>query len=252
MERFRALRWTKNAAEAARDLVLPPRCAACDGDFAAAPGAPVLCESCWREVPSFSGPTCPQCLAPVPAAGGATLPCNWCREWRPKFARAFAAGPYEGLLRQMLLRNKADATGVMARTLVDLTWQRCGDAIAQLGVDVVAAPPMHWRRRWRRGVNAQGELAAAVAARLRVPAAVSMLRLRREVTPQHGLSRPGRLRNIRGEMALRRGHLLNDAHVLVVDDILTSGATCSEAARVLLAHGAREVSVAVVARTSPG
>lgn len=245
-------RWLPGAGAAVRELVLPPRCAACDCDFTPEPGGPLLCGLCLRQMPRFSGAVCTRCLAPVPTAGGQTLPCSWCGQWQPKFARALAAGPYEGLLRQMLLRNKADSTGVVARALVDLAWQRCGEQLADWGVDVVAAPPMHWRRRWQRGVNAQAELAEAVARRLGVPAAPTMLRLRREVAPQHGLSRPGRLRNIHGEMRLARGHRLDAAHVLVVDDILTSGATCSEAARVLLAAGAREASVLVIARTSPG
>ncbi|MCA9236558.1 MAG: ComF family protein [Planctomycetales bacterium] len=254
---FGARRWLAGAGAAVRDLLLPPRCVACDGDFqppavAAAARPLLLCETCRREIPTFTGAVCARCLAPVPVAAGVELPCGWCRQWQPKFARALAAGPYEGLLRLLLLRNKVDTGGVLARTLIDLVWERCGESLAALNVDVVAAPPMSWRRRWQRGVCAQAELARAAARRLGVPAAPGMLRLRREVAPQLGMSRAGRLRNLHGEMQLARGYRLDAAHVLVVDDILTTGATCSEAARVLLKSGAREVSALVVARTPPG
>jgi predicted amidophosphoribosyltransferase len=76
-----------------------------------------------------------------------------------------------------------------------------------------------------------------------------MLQVRRNIPPQIGLSRPGRFRNVAGEMALRPGYSLQAAHVLVVDDILTTGATASEAARVLKRAGAARVSVFVLART---
>ena len=83
-------------------------------------------------------------------------------------------------------------------------------------------------------------------------AAGGMLRLRQDLPPQVGLSRPARFRNVAGEMAVRPTYYLQDAHVLAVDDILTTGATCSEAARVLRRAGAREVSVFVMARTPAG
>ncbi|MBX3432756.1 MAG: ComF family protein [Pirellulales bacterium] len=249
------------AAGAVRDLVLPPRCAACDGDFdprdsSSSPGdrddGVQICQSCRTRVPRFEFEPCPRCLAPLPRAGEQLLACRYCFRWKPRFTRALALGPYEGLLRDLVLRNKIDATGVLSRALAGLAWERLGEELRALQFDVVAAPPMHWRRRWQQGFNPQAALARQTAARLRAPADPDLLRLRRDVPRQVGLSHAGRLRNLHGEMELGRGRRLAGARVLVVDDILTSGATCSEAARVLLAAGASEVAVLVVARTPPG
>ena len=82
-----------------------------------------------------------------------------------------------------------------------------------------------------------------------MPSAPAMLWLPRNVPRQMGLSREGRLRNLAGLMRLRPGYHLTAAHVLLVDDILTTGATCSEASRALKRAGAAEVTVVVLART---
>ncbi len=79
-----------------------------------------------------------------------------------------------------------------------------------------------------------------------------MLRQVRNIPPQLGLSRPGRFANVAGRMVVRSGYSLQSAHVLVVDDILTTGATASEAARALKKAGAATVSVLVMARTPGG
>jgi predicted amidophosphoribosyltransferase len=107
-------------------------------------------------------------------------------------------------------------------------------------------------RRWRRGVNPPAEMADHLAQRLGVPAAPRMLRSRRNIPPQIGLSRPARFRNVAGEMAVRPAYSLQAARVLLVDDILTTGATASEAARVLKKTGAEMVAVFVLGRTPPG
>jgi predicted amidophosphoribosyltransferase len=92
-------------------------------------------------------------------------------------------------------------------------------------------------------------LAEQMARRLGASFAPRMLRQLRNIPPQIGLSRAGRFRNVAGEMAVRPGYLLQAAHVLLVDDILTTGATASEAARRLRGGGAKEVTVMVLGRT---
>jgi ComF family protein len=177
------------------------------------------------------------------------LACSHCRGDKLRFSRTIALGNYEGLLRQLVMRMKTDRNELIARTLVELAWQELGPALAELRPNVVTAVPMHPWRRWRRGTNPPRTVAEHLAEKLGVPAAGGMLRLRRNVPAQVGLSRPARFRNVAGEMAVRASYHLEAARVLVVDDILTTGATCSEAARVLRRAGAEEVAVFVLART---
>jgi len=109
--------------------------------------------------------------------------------------------------------------------------------------------PMHWRRRWQHGTNSAALLAEQLARRLRVPLAVGLLRRDRNTLPQFSLPPSERPANVRSAFSVRPSYHLDRACVLVVDDILTTGATCSEASRVLRRAGATHVAVAVVGRT---
>jgi len=147
------------------------------------------------------------------------------------------------------MRMKSDRSERLARLLARLAWRQLGGTLSEWNVDVVTAVPMSRWRRAQRGVNPPGAIAEALAGKLGVSAAVGMLRIGRNVGQQVGLSRSARFRNVHNEMSLRAGYIIEGAHVLLVDDILTTGATCSEAARAVLKAGAAEVSVVVIART---
>jgi ComF family protein len=115
-------------------------------------------------------------------------------------------------------------------------------------IDVVMPVPMHWSRRVWRGTNSAEVLATAIANRLGVPLTSQILVRRRRTIPQARLS-PGRRRaNVRGAFFVHPHRDLAGAHVLVVDDILTTGATLNEAAKTLRKAGSADVSVAVLAR----
>jgi predicted amidophosphoribosyltransferase len=246
--------WWKGARTAAVDLAFPPRCGACGGDAGDAPAAAMICAECFDQLRLIDWPVCDRFAAPLPTTGGVTLDCMVCRDERLKFDRTLALGSYEGLLREWIMRMKEDRTGLSTRVLAELAWERLGQALTEPStgappIDVVAAVPMHALRWWQRRVNPPGDLAARVARKLGVPAAPRLLRLRRNIPPQIGLSRPGRFKNVAGEMAVRPGYSLQSAHVLLVDDILTTGATASEAARAVKRAGAARVTVLVLART---
>lgn len=246
------VRWVRSVRAAALELVFPGKCAGCDVELAEHVDPVPLCAACRRQLPLADWPVCPRCAARLPEAQGVTLDCNYCRGVRLRMDRTLALGAYGGLLHDLVLRLKDDRTGVLGRTLAELVWIQLGDALKGLPIDVVTAVPMHAWRRWQRGVNPPRRLAEELARRLGVPAAGAMLGLRRNVRPQRELTREGRLRNLRGQMRLGRGYYLSGAHVLLVDDILTTGATCSEAARVLKRAGASEVTALVLARTPAG
>jgi ComF family protein len=242
-------RWLGRARGAAVDLLLPPRCGSCGADVATVDGAVPLCDECRESLPLTDWAVCPRCSAAVTDVDAGAPDCIHCRGVKLRFDRTLALGSYEGLLRRWILRMKGDRSRLATRTLAALAWERLGERLAALGVDVVAPVPMHPWRRWQRGVDPPRELAEQMARRLGAPVAPRLLRQVRNIPPQIGLSRAGRFRNVAGEMAVRPGYLLQAAHVLVVDDILTTGATASEAARRLKGAGAKEVTVLVLART---
>ena len=168
-----------------------------------------FCRDCLADMPLIDWPTCPRCAAMIPMADGVRLNCNHCRDAKLHFARAIVLGSYDGLLRQLVMRMKTDRSERLARQLSELAWRELQPRLESLQVNVVTAVPMHAWRRWRRGTNPPHTIAEKLAQKLGVPLAGGMLRLRRNVPPQIGLSRPARFRNVHNEMTLRAGYYLD-------------------------------------------
>jgi len=164
------------------------------------------------------------------------------------FDETLALGVYEGLLRDWLLRMKKESGNSLTLAVAELLWQRQAERLVAWQPDVVVPVPMHWGRRLLRGTNSPTILAERLSQRMRVPLAANLLRRTRATEPQFNLPPSERLRNVRGAFAVKMGYHLEGAQVLVVDDILTTGATCSVIARVLKQRGASRVAVAIVGR----
>ncbi len=230
-------------AAALLDFLLPPVCVACDQPVDA-PGR--LCAACWPAVSFIAAPQCDRCGLPfeLPAAPGAV--CGACVAAPPRFTRARAAARYGGPVRDLILRfkhgDRLDLTPALARWLV----QAGGDCLA--GAEGLVPVPLHWRRRLGRRYNQSAELARAVAGLANVPLLADAL-VRRRPTPTQGrLGRLARLRNVAGAFAVRSPALVKGRHLVLVDDVLTTGATVDACARALLAAGAARVDVLTVAR----
>ena len=126
--------------------------------------------------------------------------------------------------------------------------QRRRDRLLELQSDIVIPVPMFWARRFHRGTNNTEVLANCLAKSLDIPARRRILVRHRHTQPQADLPPSRRFQNVRGAFRVRRPDVVEGARVLLVDDVLTTGATCSEAAKVLKQAGAASVAVAVVAR----
>jgi ComF family protein len=129
-------------------------------------------------------------------------------------------------------------------------WNRFGPQLLEAAIDLLIPVPMHWRRRMAHGTNSAMLLAEALARPLRVPVNTRMLRRRRNTQPQFSLSTRERRENVRGAFVIRGTFPKAKPHVLLVDDIMTSGATANEAARMLRRAGARRITVIVAARAA--
>jgi ComF family protein len=164
------------------------------------------------------------------------------------FDETIALGHYTGGLRELLLRMKRADGDSISLAVGHLLWQQCAGRLAQAEAHVVAPIPLHWRRRLLHRTNSAAVLAEVVAGRLGLPLADGLLRRRRNTPRQFDLTPPQRWDNVRNAFAVSGGYHLQRANVLLVDDILTTGATCSAAARVLRKAGAQRVTVAVIAR----
>ncbi|GIX15941.1 MAG: phosphoribosyltransferase [Rhodothalassiaceae bacterium] len=228
--------------------LLPATCPGC-GAVVADGGA--LCAACWSALAFLVPPLCARCALPLPQTAGdaAAAPvCAGCRADPPPFARAHAAVRYDDASRALVLRLKHGDGSELAPVLAGLMLQaRAGDGPPP---DVVAAVPLHPLRRIRRRYNQAGLVAAAIAQRLRRPYLPLVVRRRRATRSQGGLSASQRRRNVAGAFDADRA-LLAGRRVLLVDDVMTTGATLRAAARACLKAGAAEVEVLVFARALP-
>jgi len=230
---------------AAVDAVLPPRCLGC-GDVVEDTGT--LCGPCWSGLTWLAPPACACCGFPFPYAAPAGTLCAACTRQPPAFDRARAVFRYDDASRGLVLgfkhADETHAAPAFGRWLVRAGADLLADA------DLVAPVPLHrWRLLYRR-YNQAALLAHAVSRSSGVRLAVDLLARRRH-TPQQGrLSRLARQRNVRAAFALRPRwrEAVAGRRVLLLDDVLTIGATVEECARVLRRHGAAGVDVLTLAR----
>lgn len=238
---------------AAMELVFPGACVSCHEELVAGEARKTdlpLCDSCYESLDLLQEPLCRRCGSPLPNDVSATQDqaCYRCRGRKIWFDETVAAGLYEGLLRELMLKMKTDKGDPLSLAMGRLVWKLRRERLQQLNVDVVVPIPLHWRRRFAHRTNSAAVLAEVLARHLDTPLADGLLHRRRATQPQSELTPPQRWENVRQAFCVGGAYHLMNAHVLLVDDILTTGATCSEAARTLRKAGAERVTVAVVAR----
>jgi ComF family protein len=206
---------------------------------------PLVCELCTREVTHDPHCTCPRCSSTVGAHIHLEQGCPACRGQSFAFDRAVRMGPYEGLLRDAILRMKSSVGEDFAEVLGTLWAQRAAFFFGAERFDCVVPVPLYWWRRWQRGFNQSEVLARCAARQLQLPCRDNVLRCIRRTGEQKRLSRSMRRENVRN--AFRAAKLSAGSRVLLVDDVMTTGATAHEAARALRGAGAVRIVVAVLA-----
>lgn len=239
------------------DALLPPRCLAC-GTITGDQGG--LCPSCWSGLSFIAAPFCPRCGASAVFAlsadagaasdesGGAQPECPECAVRPPVFARARAALVYDDASRPLVLAfkhaDRLDAAGAFAAWMLRAGGDLLRDA------DVLAPVPLHRRRLFSRRFNQSAALASALGKLAGRPTAVDALIRRRATASQGRMGRGERGRNVRGAFAVpaSRAGAVQGKRVLLIDDVMTTGATVSECAAALLNAGAAAVDVLTLAR----
>ncbi|MBI3626320.1 MAG: ComF family protein [Candidatus Rokubacteria bacterium] len=198
---------------------------------------PPFCRTCGRPLPSFE-----------PAPPPERSPCEPCRRRPPPFAYARAAALYGERVREALFCLKFGGMTAMARPLGDLMAEAGSAVVPVSEIDCLVPVPLHPSREAERGFNQARLLARRVSRRWGVPVEAKALRRQRSTLSQTDLDAEERRENVKGAFALRRPGVIAERHVLLIDDVFTTGATVSECARVLLAGGAAAVGVLTIAR----
>jgi ComF family protein len=204
-----------------------------------------LCGACWEGLERIVPPWCRCCGAPLGIEGL----CGACRIRRPRFAYARAALRYGDLVREAIHAFKFGGRRGLANPLGGLLAGLGLSALPGAVPDVLVPVPLHPRRARERGYNQALLLAQRLERAWGVPVVADALLRAMPTLPQADLDAVARRRNVRDAFAVRRPELIARRHVVLVDDVLTTGATAGECARTLYRAGAAAVGVLTVARS---
>lgn len=260
--RWKVPAWVHTLARGAADFLYPPVCRMCAAELpepvapqistttisAAAFSSSPFCEACRRGLLATRGLTCVRCGASIGPYLDPNIPCSFCRDERFAFERVVRLGVYDETLRVACLRAKNSGAEPLAAGLGELLWECESEALRAAKVDVVVPVPRHWLRRFYHSHNAAHTLGAVWAGWLHVPLASHILVKRRWTRPQARLTPHERRQNLRNVFQAVPSQGLAGAVVLLADDVMTTGTTAHESAKVLVQAGAARVIVAVVAR----
>jgi len=234
--------------QSAIHFLFPPQCMTCGAqttsDFA-------LCGACWRDMPFISGLVCDACGVPLPGGTvGETEYCDAClttpRPWR----RGRAAVTYDGSARRLILALKHGDRLDLAYPMAD--WMAEAARALPRENTLIVPVPLYWRRLLMRRCNQAALLAGLVAKRLRQPYCPDVLHRIHATRMQQSMTREERFENQRAAFVVAKRHHAKIAgkNVLLVDDVLTSGATLSACTEACLTAGAQSVNVLVLARVA--
>ncbi|MBL8672829.1 MAG: ComF family protein [Alphaproteobacteria bacterium] len=239
----------KAAAAAALDLLLPPRCIACGAEIR---GSGACCAACWERLSFLGPPACARCGLPFdgePAGKGlGSQLCATCIAAPPRFDRARAALRYDDASRPMILALKHGDRLDAAPRLAAMLLRAAGSLAAE--TDLIAPVPLHWTRLFVRSYNQSAILANHLARLANRPVIPDLLQRRRRTPVLGGLTRRQRARAMAGAIRVhpRRRGAVEGRRILLVDDVMTTGATIDACCRALLSAGARSVDVVTLAR----
>jgi len=232
------------------DLAYPPRCPLCGDALGTQDG---LCLPCWAKLEQPGEPACVSCQRPIPASLD-NMPdarCAPCLSAPPRHAGIAAATLYNDASRKLVLSFKHGRRIALARMMARLMAARLG----AVGEGSILVPvPLHRWRLWRRGYNQSALLAGELAKLTGIPVSLNALERHKATPSLGGLGKKERKRALQGSIRpnARASKKVEGASVILVDDVMTSGATADACIAALLKAGAREVKIACFARVVDG
>lgn len=235
--------WSGRWWQTTLDHLLPPRCVLCG-----LPSGPIcICPACESDLPR-PGPHCHRCGLPVASAHDRI--CGACVTKTPVFTRTVFPLQYNFPVDRLVQAFKFRRQLAAGRVLSHLICEHVSGGHMSYP-DMLVPVPLHNLRMMKRGFNQASEMSNYIGRKLGVPTRATSLMRKRNTRAQSGLSRKERRKNVRGAFYWR-GMALTYGHVALIDDVMTTGTTVTECARVLKRAGAKRVDIWVAARAVPG
>ena len=232
------------------DLIFPRACYHCKR-ILRGESNPCFCSDCWSTIAFLEDPRCPSCGKPFVSKVALSYSpghrCGDCRVRPPLFDQAVAMGPYEGVLAESIRLFKYHGKTNLAGPLGELLVRELGKLST---ADCLIPVPLHPKRLREREYNQALLLCDSIKKQTGLQVIPDIIERVRETRPQTGLPIKDRRRNVRGAFIVKRPQYIEDRRVMLIDDVLTTGATVNECARILKRAGAKAVYVLTLARVT--
>ncbi len=235
----------RNLVNGILQLAYPATCLFCQRLIP--PGESSVCTSCESDLNARNCGACPRCGATAGPFAELQAGCPLCHKITFHFSEVARLGAYEGHLREAILRLKRPNGDLLALALGKYWAARCRKQLLELQAELIIPVPLHWWRRWRRGHDQSEGLARPLAQALGLACQPGWLRRVRNTPRQVEQTPTQRRNNVHGAFDARPRPMLRGKTVLLVDDVITTGSTASEAAAALKRAGAKRIVVAVLA-----
>lgn len=220
-----------------QDNTIPPQCLLCGSLKDIDHG---ICSSCMSQIKPIPSPTCDICGKPIGSYGV----CIPCQTNRPEFDKMLAAACFEGLLKDIIHLFKYQRKSIFKKILAKILYESLSEM--DTDIDIISFVPLHWTRLIERGYNQSALIAKELNSYMGVKIRYNILKKIKRSAPQVGLDQKARLKNVKGTF---KASGVKDKSIMVVDDVITTGATGKEVAKALKDAGASHVIFAGVGRT---
>lgn len=230
------------------DLILPHRCIAC-GDIVDSGG--LVCKKCFENIDFITEPCCNICGVPFDYADEKQLVCINCLNDNPAFDLARSVFVYDGVGRKLAIAFKyADRTE--ATNYFSLLMVNAGKIFfnnPDFLPDLIIPVPVHRKKLILRKYNQSALLAKSISQKTGIKYNYSVLARTKNTKPQSEFGKKDRFKNVKDVFAIKDNAIIKDKNVLLIDDVLTTGATVSECAKVMKKNGAKKVYILALSRT---
>jgi competence protein ComFC len=230
------------------DILYPRHCFACNKNLHEEENI-YICKTCLENIKKTEPKRCNKCgLELGPGITSSKKGCPECENANLRFERSFFVSDYKGPLKDLIHQYKYKKHECLAKPLGDLLINLLSHKDIIPEIDIVVPVPLHWKKKLERGFNQSELIAKRICKKLSLPISINNLCRIKNTLSQTQLLRTQRQKNVSGAFKVKQPKVLFRKHVLLVDDVLTTGITASECARNLKSAGAKKVHFLAIAR----